>query len=131
MLHHHVSLLACLFRSISVVIRRSLCFSYLPLPCRHSDTFESGSTGSGCVSSCPQDSSYWPDTHTWRSSARCAEKRSQHTNNQPPNTINHLIFDLFNSISVFFLPHQRMKAEARRSGFNYVLKGSSDISIIR
>ena len=64
------------------------------------------------------------------------ERRDRHTDNQPPNTINHLIFDLFNSISVFFLPpsslpHQRMKAEARRSDFNYALKGGGDINIIR
>lgn len=98
---------------LSAVIRWSLCSSYLPSPCRHSDTFESGSTGSGCVSSCPQDSSYWRDTRTWRFSARCAEKRSQHTNTQPPNTINHLIFDLFNSISVF--PPSPSKNESRSS----------------
>lgn len=60
------------------------------------------------------------------------KKRNRHTDNQPPNTIGHR-FDLFNSISVFFspLPHQRMKAEARRSDFNYALKGGGDISIIR
>ncbi len=83
----------------------SLRLSYLPSPCQHSDTSGNGSTGSGCVSSCPQDSSCWPDTHTWRFSERCAgERRNEHTDNQPPNTINHLILDLFNSISVFFFP---------------------------
>lgn len=59
------------------------------------------------------------------------ERRNRHTDNQPPNTIIHLICDLFNSISVFPPPHQRMKAEARRSDFNYALKGGGDISIIR
>lgn len=68
-------------------------------------------------------------------------EENRQTNNQLPNTIKHLILDLVNSISVFFfytptpspptLPHQRTKAEARRSDFNYALKGSSDISIIR
>lgn len=87
--------------------------SYLPSPCRHSGTSESGSTGSGCVSSCPQDSSYWPDTHTWRFSARCARERiNRHTDNKPPNTINNLIFDLFNSICVFSSPS---KNESRSS----------------
>lgn len=64
--------------------------------------------------------------------------RRARTNNQPPSTISHLIFDWFNLISLFpplplspFFPHQRMKVEARRSDFNYALKGSSDISIIR
>lgn len=63
--------------------------AHLPSPCPHSGTSESGSTGSGCVSSCPQDSFYWRGTHTWRFSARCAgETRHRQRDNQPPNTIN-------------------------------------------
>lgn len=103
-LHYHICTFCPVFNIKCVV-------PYLPSPCQHSDTSESGSTGSGCVSSCPQDSSYWPNTHTSRFSARCAGERiNRHTDNQPPNTINHLIFDLFNSIYVFSSPS---KSESR------------------
>jgi len=70
-------------------------------------------------------------THIFGVFLHGALERNRHSDNQPPNTISHRLFDLFNSISLCSSSRQRMKAETRRSDFNYALKGGVDISIIR